>query len=469
MENKNGKQFIENLTFDELQIGDSATIERRLTMDDIKLFAVMSGDVNPAHVDEDFAKSSRFQQVIAHGMWGGALISTVLGTEMPGPGTIYLGQTLRFRAPVALGDIVKVTVTVRDKDSEKKRVTFDCTCINQNGRNVIEGVADVLAPTEKIRRARTLMPRVRMAERAQLHELLDAATQPAPLAMAVVHPVDVPSLMGAFEAAQIGLITPVLIGPEDRIRHAADQAEVDISGFQVVNVPHSQAAAEQAVALARSGAVSAIMKGAVHTDELLREVVRRDSGLRTERRISHVSAFDVPTYPRPLFITDAGINIDPTLAEKVDIIQNAIELAHAVGIALPKVAILSAVETVNPKIRSTIEAAALCKMAERGQIKGALLDGPLAFDNAVSESAVATKGILSQVAGQADILVAPDMESANMLVKQLIYLADATGAGLVVGARVPIVLTSRADDAITRMASCALALLLAQYQLKKGP
>ena len=185
MDNHHEKTFIENRTFDELQIGDSAGIERRLTMDDIKLFAVMSGDVNPAHVDEDFAKSSRFQEIIAHGMWGGALISTVLGTEMPGPGTIYLGQTLRFRAPVGLGDVLKVTVRVREKDDEKKRVTFDCFCTNQDGRNVIEGVAEVLAPTEKIRRARTIMPRVRMAERAKLHELLDAANQPEPVAMAV--------------------------------------------------------------------------------------------------------------------------------------------------------------------------------------------------------------------------------------------------------------------------------------------
>jgi phosphate acetyltransferase len=468
-DNHHEKTFIENRTFDELQIGDSAGIERRLTMDDIKLFAVMSGDVNPAHVDEDFAKSSRFQEIIAHGMWGGALISTVLGTEMPGPGTIYLGQTLRFRAPVGLGDVLKVTVRVREKDDEKKRVTFDCFCTNQDGRHVIEGVADVLAPTEKIRRARTIMPRVRLAERAKLHELLDAATQPEPVAMAVVHPVDEQALLGALESAQAGLIVPVLVGPEARIRQAADAAEVDISGFRIIDVPHSHAAAEQAVALARSGAVQAIMKGSLHSDELLREVVRRNSGLRTERRISHVSAFDVPTYPRPLFITDAGINIDPTLEEKVDIVQNAIDLAHAIGIAQPRVAILSAIETVNPRIRSTVEAAALCKMAERGQISGAVLDGPLAFDNAVSETAAATKGIVSEVAGRADILVAPDLEAANMLVKQLTYLADASGAGLVVGARVPIVLTSRADDAITRMASCALALLLAQYQLKKGP
>ncbi|WP_370642845.1 bifunctional enoyl-CoA hydratase/phosphate acetyltransferase [Ectothiorhodospira sp. 9905] len=462
------QDFIENRTFDEIQVGDSATIERRLTMDDIKLFAIMSGDVNPAHVDEDFAKSSRFQEIIAHGMWGGALISTVLGTELPGPGTIYLGQTLRFKAPVGLGDVLRVHVKVLEKDPSKNRIQFDCRCTNQDDRDVIVGVADVLAPTEKIRRPRTVMPRVRMAERARLHELLHAATHPEPVSMAVVHPVDTQAILGAYESARAGLIHPVLIGPEDRIRAAADEAEVDISDFEIVSVPHSHAAAEEAVSLTRSGRIESIMKGSLHTDELLRAVLARESGLRTERRVSHIMAFDVPTYPRPLFITDAAINIYPTLADKMDIVQNAIDLAHAVGNEDPKVAILSALETVNPKIQSTLEAAALCKMAERGQITGGTLDGPLAFDNAVSEAAAKTKHIVSPVAGKADILVAPDLEAANMLMKQLTYLADATGAGIVLGARVPIVLTSRADDAITRMASCALALLAADYQKKKG-
>lgn len=460
-------EYIENKTFDEIEVGMKARIERRLTMEDIKLFAIISGDVNPAHVDEDFAKSTRFQEIIAHGMWGGALISTVLGTEMPGPGTIYLGQTLRFLGPVGLGDVLSVEVEAIEKDVYKKRIKFNCRCLNQEGKSVIEGVAEVIAPTEKIRRPRTVLPRVRMAERARLHEILSAANHPEPINMAVVHPVDAPSILGAYESARVGLINPVLIGPRSRIEAAAEMAEVDISGFEIIDVPHSHAAAAEAVAMTRAGTIGAIMKGSLHTDELLREVVRADSGLRTERRISHVMAFDVPTYPRPLFITDAAINIYPTLADKVDIVQNAIDLAHAIGNDNPKVAILSAVETINPKLTSTLEAAALCKMAERGQIQGGMIDGPLAFDNAVSEAAAKTKNIHSPVAGKADILVAPDLEAANMLMKQLTYLADATGAGLVIGARVPIVLTSRADDAITRMASCALALLLADYQSKK--
>ncbi|MDT8879358.1 bifunctional enoyl-CoA hydratase/phosphate acetyltransferase [Halomonas saccharevitans] len=460
--------LIENRTFDEIRIGDQACLEKRLTMEDIKLFAIMSGDVNPAHVDDDFARSTRFQEVIAHGMWGGALISTVLGTQLPGPGTIYMGQTLSFHAPVNLGDVLKVSVRVTAKDEARKQLDLECRGENQKGKVVIEGQAHVLAPTEKIRRPRTAMPEVRLAERGRLHEILSAADHPEPITMAVVHPVDRESLLGAVAAAEHGLIVPLLVGPAGKIQAAADAAEVDLRDIEVIDTPHSHAAAEKAVALVREGRAASLMKGALHTDELMREVFKRESGLRTERCISHVMAFDVPTYPRPLFITDAAINIYPTLAHKRDIVQNVIELAQALGNADPKVAILSAVETINPKITSTLDAAALCKMAERGQITGGTLDGPLAFDNAVSESAAEAKHIVSPVAGKADILVAPDLEAANMLMKQLTYLADATGAGIVLGARVPIVLTSRADEAITRMASCALALLLADHQQRQG-
>ncbi|MDN3523093.1 bifunctional enoyl-CoA hydratase/phosphate acetyltransferase [Halomonas ramblicola] len=460
--------YIENRTFDEIQVGDQAQLEKRLTLDDIQLFAILSGDVNPAHVDDDFARSTRFQEVIAHGMWGGALISTVLGTQLPGPGTLYLGQTLQFRAPVNLGDVLRVSVRVTAKDEARHQLTLDCRCENQKGKVVIEGEARVLAPTEKIRRPRTVLPTVRLAERGRLHEILSAADHPAAIPMAVVHPVDEVSLTGAVAAARHGLIVPLLVGPAARIRAAADAAELNIGDFELIDTPHSHAAAERAVALVREGRAEALMKGALHTDELMHEVLKRDSGLRTERCISHVMAFDVPTYPRPLFITDAAINITPGLAHKRDIIQNAFELAHALGNADPRVAILAAVETINPRMPSTLDAAALCKMAERGQIRGGTLDGPLAFDNAISEAAARAKGIDSPVAGRADILVAPDLEAANMLMKQLTYLADATGAGLVIGARVPIVLTSRADEAITRMASCALALLLADHQQRQG-
>ena len=281
-----------------------------------------------------------------------------------------------------------------------------------------------------------------------------------PAVTAVVHPCDAPSLAAAVDAAREKLIVPVLVGPEVKIRGAAEAARLDISAFRLLPTPHSHAAAELAVKLAAAGEVEALMKGSLHTDELMHEVVKPDSGLSTGRRISHVYLFDVPDYPRPLFITDAAINIAPGLAEKRDICQNAIDLAHIIGIAEPKVAILSAVETVSDRMPSTVDAAALSKMAERGQIAGALVDGPLAFDNAVSPEAAAIKGIRSPVAGQADILVVPDLESGNMLAKQLTFFDHADGAGIVVGARIPIMLTSRADPERTRLASAALALLL---------
>ena len=283
-----------------------------------------------------------------------------------------------------------------------------------------------------------------------------------PLRTAVVHPVDEASLVGAVEAAREGLIEAVLVGPEAKIRRAAEEAHIDLSPFEIVPTEHSHAAAEAAVAMARFGKVEALMKGALHTDELMHAVVDPTVGLRTARRISHVFAIDAPSYPRPLFITDAAVNIYPTLMDKRDIVQNAIDLAQALGIVTPRVAILSAVETVSPDIRSTIDAAALCKMADRGQIVGGILDGPLAFDNAVSLEAAHAKGIESPVAGRADILVAPDLEAGNMLAKQLEYLADAEMAGMVLGARVPIMLTSRADKTIARLGSCAIGLLLAR-------
>jgi phosphate acetyltransferase len=283
----------------------------------------------------------------------------------------------------------------------------------------------------------------------------------APVRTAVAHPCDETSLSGAVEAAAAKIIKPVLVGPETRIRKLAASLGLDLAGLQIVDTPHSHAAAEKAVEIVRAGDANALMKGSLHTDELLAEVVRKDCGIRTARRISHVFIMDVPTYPKPLFITDAAVNILPTLEDKVDIVQNAIELAQALGIKLPKVAILSAVETVTPKIPSTIDAAALCKMAERGQITGALLDGPLALDNAISRDAAAIKHIASPVAGDADILLVPDLEAGNMLAKELTFLADADAAGIVLGARVPIILTSRADNLRTRMASCAVAALYA--------
>jgi len=460
--------YIENRTYDEIRVGDSATITRTLKPADIQLFAIMSGDVNPAHVDPEYAKSSMFREVIAHGMWGGALISTVLGTQFPGPGTIYIDQTLHFSRPVGLGDTITVRLTATRKFDHNHHIVFDCLCTNQDGQKVISGTAEVLAPTEKIKRARIEMPEVTFLDREARYQHLLARTKDMPPAlMAVAHPCDAESLRGVIKAAEADLIVPILIGPEQKIRAIAREHDCNLASMQIIDVAHSHDAAAKAVALVREGRAEALMKGSLHTDELMAEVVAAN-GLRTERRISHVFIANVPTYPRELLITDAAVNIDPSLDDKVDIVQNAIDLAHVLGVPEPKVAILAAVETVTAKMRATIDAGSLCKMADRGQITGGILDGPLAFDNAVSIVAAKTKGIRSAVAGRADILVVPDLESGNMLAKQLEYLADALLAGVVVGASVPIVLTSRADSAEARAASCAIALLMVNAKRKNA-
>jgi phosphotransacetylase/acyl dehydratase len=460
---------IENRTFDELRVGDTASLARTLTYKDIEVFAIMSGDVNPAHVDEAFAQSDMFHKIIAHGMWGGALISTVLGTQLPGPGAIYLGQSLRFRRPVGLGDTITVTVKVTAKDEEKRRVALDCQATNQRGEVVISGVAEVIAPTEKISRARVALPEIKLLEKGQHYrKLIEKAHGLEPLRTAVVHPVDAHSLLAVIEAAKANLIRPVLVGPEARIRAAAEQAQLDLTPYDVVSTEHSHAAAEAAVVLARQRKVEALMRGSLHTHELM-HFVDSQPGLRTDRCMSHVFALDIPSFPRPLFLTDAVLNSSPSLETKRDIVQNAIDLAHALGISLPKVAILSAQEMVTPKLKSTLDAAVLCKMAERGQITGGMLDGPLAFDAAVSEDAAKMKGVLSSVAGRADILVAPDLEAGNILVKQLEYFAEAQVAGLVLGARVPIILVSRTENMLAYLGSCALAVLLTHYQRLPEP
>jgi len=301
---------------------------------------------------------------------------------------------------------------------------------------------------------------IRSSERYE--RLLRHAQALPPVTTAVAHPCDEISLKGAVEAARLGLIAPILIGPPDRIRAVADRAGLDISGFPLRESAHSHDSAEKAVELVREGKAEALMKGSLHTDELMGAVVARETGIRTARRISHCFVMDVPGHKDPLIITDAAVNIAPDLEAKVDIVQNAIDLGHALRLPEVRVAILSAMETINPKVHSTIEAAALCKMADRGQITGGILDGPLALDNAIDEEAAAIKGIVSPVAGRANVLVVPDLEAGNMLAKSLSFLAGADAAGIVLGARVPIILTSRADSVLTRLASCAVASLVAE-------
>ncbi len=452
--------YIENRTFDEMQIGESAKIVRKLTRRDIELFAIVSGDINPAHLDEDFSSKSRFHGVIAHGMLSGAMFSAVLGTKLPGPGTIYIDQAIKFLKPVRPDDTIEVTITVATKDEKRKIVTLNCVGVNQKGEDVVLGVATVVAPTEKIRHNYTSLPEAEILHHDRMSQMVEKAKSYGALRTAVVHPCDATSLNGMDEARKAGIIEPVLVGPESKIRAAAEAAGISLAGCEIINTEHSHASAVQSVNLARDGKVFALMKGSLHTDELMSAVVHKDGGLRTESRMSHVFVMDVPRYKFPLIISDAAINIAPDLQTKRYIIQNAIYMAHALGISNPKVALLAAAETVNLNMPATIDAATLCKMADRGQIKGGTLDGPLAFDNAINMEAARIKGIDSPVAGQADVLIVPNIESGNMLVKQLAYLGASVGSGLVVGARVPVMLTSRADNAQARLASAALAVLM---------
>ncbi|SAI24426.1 phosphate acetyl/butaryl transferase [Bordetella ansorpii] len=462
---------LRNRTFDEIGIGDHAEIERVLTAEDIQLFAIQSGDINPSHVDPDFAARTPMGGVVAHGMWAGSLISAVLGTRLPGPGTVYRRQNLRFLGPIRVGDTLTIRVQVIAKQAEDQTVGLSCAGVNQHGQAVIEGEAVVTAPTQRIELERASLPHIRLegGSGEDMRQLLAHVGKMPAIRTAVVHPCDETSLAAALECHAEGLIEPVLVAPRQKLEAVAAQAGLDLSGVEILDVPHSHAAAEQAAALAGQGQVQAIMKGSLHTDELMSAVVAASAGLRTKRRVSHCFLMHTPAYPRPFIVTDAAINLAPDLAQKADIVRNAVDLAHAIGVAQPKVAILAAVETVSPAMPATLDAAALCKMADRGQIEGALLDGPLAFDNAVSIAAARTKGIVSPVAGQADILVVPDLESGNMLVKQLIHLGQAASAGVVMGAKVPIMLTSRADGRASRLASCAVAVLLAHHYRQAPP
>jgi phosphate acetyltransferase len=460
---------MQNITFDELQIGQSAGLKRTLTQRDIELFAAASGDVNPSHFDADFAKSLPYQRVIGHGMWSGTLISTILGTILPGPGTIYREQALIFEHPVFIGDEVTVRLTVRSKDAATHTATFDCLCKNSRGEIIAEGIATVIAPTERSTAARPELSDVQIYDTDHYKEILAGCRKFGKIKTAVVYPTKANAISAVAEAAAEGLIEPVLIGPAETIRAAATECGVDISPWTLIDVEFSTASAAKAVELAAKGEVDAIMKGSLHSDELLGAVVSSTGGLRTSRRTSHAFVLDVSTYDKPIIITDAALNIAPKLEDKVDICQNTIDLWHILfgNERKPKVAILSAVETVTSRMPSTLEAACLCKMADRGQITGALLDGPLAFDNAISAQAAKDKGITSEVAGDADILLVPNIEAGNALVKQLTFLGHAEAAGIVLGARVPVILTSRADSLRARLFSCAVAVYLANAK-KKG-
>jgi phosphotransacetylase len=385
------------------------------------------------------------------------LMTRLLVTRFPGPGTRLLREDFRFAGQLAEGDVLEMSVEVAGI-AGAGALALACTARLADGTAVLDGMAEVIPPAAPPSGEQGPFD---MHPRRMLQILLERCRKLPPVPTAVAHPCDAASLEGALLAARHGLIAPILVGPEARIRGVAEAAGFDLGGIEILPAPHSHAAAEAAVALVTQGRAGALMKGSLHTDELLSAALAREAGLRTERRVSHAFVMDAPLYPRLLIITDAAVNIAPDLEAKADIVRNAIGLAGAIGIELPRIALLSAVETVTPRMASTIDAAALCKMADRGQIMGGILDGPLAFDNAVSEAAAKAKGIVSAVAGRADVLVVPDIESGNMLAKQLALLGGAESAGIVLGLRVPVALTSRSDDATSRLASAALLRLAA--------
>lgn len=452
---------ITNRTFAEIAIGEQASLTRTLQPRDIQLFATLSGDLNPTHLDENFARTHQAGKLTAPSMWAASLTSGLFGCQLPGPGSVFAAQSFRYLQPVHLNDTITLTAEVREKRPEHRIVVFACTAVNQHGETVMEATIEVIAPANRITTPRPELASMAIQTHDKFKRLLEYCTPLPDVITAVVHPCDESSLTAAVEAADASLIVPILIGPADKIRATADQYQMDIRRFEIVDVPHSHAAAAKAVELVRNGQAEVLMKGSLHTDELMHEAMRTDIGLRTGRRVSHVFCMDVPAYHKLLLVTDAAINIYPTLDEKRDICQNAIDLALVLGIKQPKVAILSAVETITTKIASTTDAASLCKMADRKQITGGLLDGPLAFDNAISKVAADIKGIKSEVAGDADILLVPDLEAGNILVKQLTFMAQADGGGIVVGIRAPLILTSRADNIRIRLASCAIAVLVA--------
>jgi phosphotransacetylase/acyl dehydratase len=451
-----------NVTFEEIKVAATAELTVTLTQNQIDVAAMVSGDVDAFYTKGLGAGDTRQQPKKTEAAGAEAIVSMLLGARMPGPGTKIVHRNLRFAGDVTVGDTLTATVTVREKQKEGNLVVFDCRCVNQAGKELVSGTVTVEAPMTHLVYDVIKPPHLELRYGDAFAELIKGCQGCEPVPCAVVHPCDRDSLAGAIEAAKRGFITAVLVGPEDRIRKVAEEAKIDLGPYRIVSTEHSHASAAKAVELARAGEVEALMKGSLHTDEIMGAIVPTAAGLRTSRRISHAFVMDVATYPKMFIMTDAAVNIFPNLEDKRDIVQNAIDLARALGVETPKVGILSAVEVINSKIPSTLDAAALCKMADRGQITGGILDGPLAFDNAISAQAAKIKGITSPVSGDVDILLAPDLESGNMLFKQLTYLAGGEGAGIVLGTRIPVVLTSRADSIRTRLTSAAVMALVAR-------
>ena len=457
-----------NKTYDEIYVGQSARISRVCTINDLLIFAHASGNRNPLHLpDTDWTGDGKVDAPVAPSMWIGALVSAVLGNILPGPGTIYRSQTFTFHGAVSVGDQLTVKVDVAEKLPNQRVLLNVSVTIDPDGRLIASGRAEVTAPPKTIEFDASDLPAILVERHRHFNGMIRAAQTLPALTTAVVSPTDDASLQGALLAAENKLIEPILIGERALIEKAAASLGADLGQFRIIETQDEAEAAAHAVQLVHAGEAKAIMKGHIHSDDLLRHIVKRDGGLRTKRRISHVFAMDIPGRSTLVLISDAAINISPDLNTKVDITQNAINAAVAVGLEQPKVGILSAIETVNPSIPSSLDAAILSKMAERGQITGGIVDGPLAMDNAIDLQAARTKGIKSLVAGRAEVLIVPNLESGNMLAKELTFLAHAEAAGLVVGAKVPVMLTSRADNGRARLASCALAVLY-DYWLANG-
>ncbi len=458
-----------NRTYDQISVGDTAEIVRECSSNDLLVFAHASGNRNPIHLpDTDWTGDGHVDKPVAPAMWVGGLASAVLGNILPGPGAVYKAQSFRFLRAAAVGDVLTVKVTATEKRPDNI-IMFDLSVTRGDGAAIVEGVAEVAAPTETIEFDSSDLPALLVQRHRHFNRLIELAKTLPALPTAIVAPDDPNSLEGALMAQREGLIVPILVGDRGRIEAAARELGEDISAVELIDIEDESEAAGRAVAMVHEGRVQAVMKGHLHTDHLLHHIVKRDGGLMTRRRISHVFVMDIPGRKTPVLISDAAINISPDLNTKVDITQNAIDTALSLGLEMPRVGILSAIETVNPAIPSSLDAAVLSKMAERGQITGAIVDGPLAMDNAIDVQAARTKGITSLVAGHAEVLIVPNLESGNMLAKELTFIAHAEAAGLVIGAKVPIMLTSRADDGRARLASCALALLFRHWQSTGAP
>ena len=448
-----------NKPYDALKVGDTAGLIRSCSVDDFYVFANNSGNHNPLHLATEDGDGDNIPEAVAPAMFVGALISAVLGNILPGAGTLYKSQSFEFFERAHAGDELVSKVTVLEK-RPKREVVFDTIVTRvSDGAVILKGQAVVIAPEKAMVFAELDLPGLVVKRHRHFDAILEKARPLPAMPTAVVAPEEPNSLGGALLAAKETIIQPILVGDPNKIKAAAAEIGASLDGIEIVPVGTHFGAANTAVDLVSEGRAKALMKGHLHTDELLKAALRKVNGLRVGRRFTHVFVMDVPGQPRPLLVTDAAINIEPDLETKIDITQNAIDLALSLGIEEPRAGILSAIETVNPAIRSSVDAALLSKMAERGQIIGGLVDGPLAMDNAVSLAAARTKGIVSEVAGKTDILVVPNLDAGNMMAKQLTYIANAEGAGVVMGAKVPIILTSRADDDKARLASCAVAAL----------